>query len=315
MRTKKRIPETPVTDFLNSYPNKKTRENYRIAITRFLHTVCNPSRNQKFAKPDILAVRYFAELRSGRRDHFHDLKNYGLLLTEKYAPTTIRLYLSLTAIWLDETGHPLTRRERFRITSLLPPPHPLENHVEIKRKTFRAIYDHLPYDVSVLFLVQISSGMRLGEALGLKRNDIDWSRERPEIRIPAEITKTKTSRITYISEEAGFALIEYLQKRNDENEKLFLISYAYAQKAMRETSLYLGFLQKNNEHFKGVHWHMTRKWFISRFSLDASKDVAEHLAGHQGYLTRAYRRYSKKQLLKEYLKAEPRLTLLKYYEY
>jgi len=34
------------------------------------------------------------------------------------------------------------------------------------------------------------------------------------------------------------------------------------------------------------------------------------LAGHSGYLTDAYRRYSKRQLAEEFLKAEPQLTIL-----
>ena len=56
---------------------------------------------------------------------------------------------------------------------------------------------------------------------------------------------------------------------------------------------------------------MTRKWFISRFPLAANKDVAEHIAGHEGYLTVSYRRYTKKQIIKEYIKAEKKLCILK----
>lgn len=59
MQTKRTKIEKPVTEFLNSYKNIKTRENYRVAITNFLHTVCKPSRSGKFAEPDTLAIRYF----------------------------------------------------------------------------------------------------------------------------------------------------------------------------------------------------------------------------------------------------------------
>ena len=83
---------------------------------------------------------------------------------------------------------------------------------------------------------------------------------------------------------------------------------------MRDASRDMGFTHEINGRKVGVHWHMTRKWFISRFSLVASKDVAEHLAGHEGYLSRSYRRYSKKQALKEYQKAEAKLSILREYE-
>ena len=302
-------PEKPVTNFLNSYPNKKTQENYRISITHFLHAVCSPSRSGRFREPDILALRYFKELEEGNRTCINDLRNYAVLLCKKYAPTTANLYLSLTVSWLDENRHHLTRRERFRIFALLPPAYPQEENVEIKRRTFRQVYCNLPDEASVLFLVLTASGMRLGEALRLKRSDIDWGEELTEIKIPAEITKTKTSRRTYLTEEASFALLNYLRERRDTDERLFCISYHQAQRFMRNTSDLLGFTKVVNGRTRRIHWHMTRKWFISRFSLAANKDVAEHIAGHEGYLSKSYRRYSKKQIMKEYRKAEQKLSI------
>ena len=310
-----RTSKKPVTDFLKNYPNKKTRANYRIAITHYLHSVCTASRNGKFSPADILAERYLQALNTKQRNHYADLKEYAHILNKKYAPTTTHLYLSLTMFWLDENGYPTNRKERGRITSQLPPAHPRERDLELKRKTFRTLYHNFPEDIAVLLLVLLASGMRLGEALALKRDNVNWSKGRTEIYLPAAICKTKTARRTYLTEEASYALLEYLRSRRDYDERLFLITYDRAQQRMRETSIRLGLSKTIDGRRCVVHWHMTRKWFISRFALAANKEIAEHLAGHEGYLTRSYRRYSKKQLLKEYAKAEKKLSILKRYEY
>ena len=104
------------------------------------------------------------------------------------------------------------------------------------------------------------------------------------------------------------ALLNYLRKRTDNDERLFPFNPESPQYYLRKVSKEL---ELNNEgEVATIHWHMTRKWFISRFSLAASKDVAEHIAGHEGYLSTSYRRYTKKQILKQFIKAEKKLSIL-----
>ena len=54
-----------------------------------------------------------------------------------------------------------------------------------------------------IYLVQGSSGMRIGEILNLKKKNFDCTQKRIKITIPAEFTKTRQSRSVYISNEAG----------------------------------------------------------------------------------------------------------------
>ncbi len=49
----------------------------------------------------------------------------------------------------------------------------------------------------VLFLALGSSGMRIGEALGLKKKDLDFTKERIKVNIPPT-TKTSTGRTTHL---------------------------------------------------------------------------------------------------------------------
>ncbi|HEU04074.1 MAG TPA: hypothetical protein ENH95_03005 [Nitrosopumilus sp.] len=81
---------------------------------------------------------------------------------------------------IDNERHPLSKEEYMQIVNYFRNP---------KRQA--------------LYLVLGSSGMRIGEALRLKKKDLDFSPERIKIKIPAEITKTRKGRSTYISKEAS----------------------------------------------------------------------------------------------------------------
>lgn len=304
------LSEFPVTNFLSLYKNDKTQTNYRIAITRFLdYSMPSETSNHCFDL-DVLAKKYLKYAARRETDPYFDLREFGTYLSSRYAPTTVSLYVRCVIVWLEDNGHEFNRRKKQKIRAQLPPPRPREERVELKRKTFRALYFNLPDDVSVLLLVLLASGMRIGEALQLKRQDLDWTQERIAIHIPAEITKTKTNRVTYLTEEAAVALRYYLRKRRDNDEELFKITYAQAQASLRKASIDIGCSVNISGRYTGIHWHMTRKWFLSRFSLVASRDIAEHLAGHEGYLSRSYRRYTNKQILKSYKMAEDKLRIL-----
>ncbi len=313
-KTKKNSPQTPqkilTTDqFLSAYPNKKTRANYHLALKHYINTTKH--RTSKKTSLQTSCKHYIEELTAKNRNYYLDLKIYGQKLSETYSPTTANLYLRCVCLWLEECGFPLTKRERQRLTAQLPPPKPNKCEIELKRKTLRTIHDALPKHMKTLLLVLLASGMRLGETVKLKKTDINWEEERTEIKIPAEITKTKTARTTYLTEEATEALLDYLRTRKDNDERLFPFSVESAQYYLRKTAKELGLNTISDKRTPAIHWHMTRKWFISRFSLAANKDVAEHIAGHEGYLSISYRRYTKKQILKEYIKAEKKLSILK----
>jgi hypothetical protein len=51
-----------------------------------------------------------------------------------------------------------------------------------------------------------------------------------------------------------------------------------------------------------MHIHVLRKYFLSLMKLEIPEVVAEALAGHDAYLSEAYRRYSEKQMADFYMK-------------
>src|SRR6185312_580940 len=68
-----------------------------------------------------------------------------------------------------------------------------------------------------LYLCLGSSGMRIGEALKLRKKDLDFSQARIKISISSEIAKTRKGRITYISKEAEKILKPILNKIGNED--------------------------------------------------------------------------------------------------
>ena len=69
-------------------------------------------------------------------------------------------------------------------------------------------------------LAQLSSGLRRGELLQLRKMDLDTTHERIIVNVPASITKTKKSRVTFFSKEVT-PLLKPILKRLDDEDRIF----------------------------------------------------------------------------------------------
>ena len=300
--------ERKVSTFLQYYDNDKTRRNYRDAIYKFLSHVSSVDANTPEGL-DAAAFAYLKETASGR-PVINDLYSAAGNFSRQYAPATANLYIRSVCTWLNDCGIALTQRDRQRVFNKIPPVESVRREADLTRSLFRAVYDRLTTEWSrVLLLVMLGSGLRLSEALALRTSYISWKKTYTEVYLPASDTKTKRSRVVYLTTEASLALKSYLERRRTQSEFLFPYTCAAAERQMRfaADSLSSG---KDRARIRAVHWHMTRKWFISRFSLYASRSVAEKLAGHDGYLTRSYHRFTKRQILGQFKKAERYLSIL-----
>jgi len=192
----------------------------------------------------------------------------------------------------------------------------------------RRILSHTDVKGKSLFLVLASSGMRIGEALKLKVEDVDLTSEPAKINIRGEYTKTGNPRIAFISSEAKEFLEEWLKIR--ENELKVAVKRSRYGKAEADkriwsfeptTAYYIwrasveksGFAKKftynNGLERLTVHPHVLRKFFRTRMATVIPVDVVEALMGHEGYLTEVYRRYSLEDLAKFYRQGEHTLLV------
>jgi hypothetical protein len=160
-------------------------------------------------------------------------------------------------------------------------------------------------------LIMLGSGTRIGETTRMLITDIDFTSVPVRAFLPPEITKTKTAREILISAEA---IKTYLVGWQDDDPRLYPHSYHTAEWHMRRVLRQLGpavATQDPRTRMFSLHYHMCRKWFLTRYSEVSSRDVAEHPAGHQGYLARSYLRLTPKQIRMAYEQAEKHISILR----
>jgi len=153
-----------------------------------------------------------------------------------------------------------------------------------------------------LILVLLRTGMRIGELLGLKVNDLDI-RER-KIHI-FEGEKNSLGRVVYLSDDALFALRRWLSKRNQKKGVLF---YGRERDSLGYSTaryLFVKYLKKAGLENRGYTVHSLRHTFASEL-LNAGMrlECLQQLLGHHNIeMTRRYARLTDKTREQEYFRA------------
>jgi len=181
----------------------------------------------------------------------------------------------------------------------------------MKLEEVKRLLDVMPYKKRALYLAKLSSGMRINEICYIKKKDIDLSRERLMIKIPAKYTKTKRARTTFISLEASKMILPTLLKLNDNDRvwsNIVTISEGslfsrYVDKAG------LGDLKYETTGRRMINTHSFRAYFITKVSR-YDRDLALILAGQGSKATELeYDRLSPEEKLDLYMKVEPTLII------
>lgn len=278
---------------------------------------------------EVLLDQYFGE----GRDQIQDLMVFAASLHDS-PPNTANNYMNALREFLAIQGREITDREWKRIRLKLPKGGTRTIERDMDHETLRKILHHLDLKGKAFVLFLATTGMRRGEAAQIQIDDVDLDTTPAEITIRGEYTKNGQARFSFLTEEARQALVEWLAVRDQymrsaQNRNAGLVAKGRAkERPLDDMRLFPFTKQVVNEFWLNalkkakllsydkttnrsqLHIHQLRKFFLSQTSLVISKEVPETLAGHSGYLTGAYRRYTKGQLAEEYLKAEAQLTLM-----
>ena len=154
-----------------------------------------------------------------------------------------------------------------------------------------------------LILVLLRTGMRIGELLGTKIIDIDFSERKIEI---PQAQKTYEGRIVYMCDDACSALKKWLKQRLPGKEYVFYgrgtrekLSYPMAR------VLFIKYMEKAGLSHKGYTLHCLRHTYASEL-LNAGMrlECLQVLLGHQDIeMTRRYARLTDNTRKIEYFKA------------
>lgn len=182
-----------------------------------------------------------------------------------------------------------------------------------------------------LVLTLASSGARLNEILSMKLSDVDFNST--PVKLTLRRTKNQNIRFTFISGEAARCMKAWIGQREkymqgaagrvaglvragicnekDTNSDLVFPFSDAAANQIWETALKASgqFSQDDQTGRNQLRIHSFRKFFISQLSMAGQKVLAEHLAGHEGYLDGSYRRIDEEQAAREYLKVQHVITI------
>ena len=232
-------------------------------------------------------------------------------LNKTISPQTIPTYLSHVVGYFNYRGIKLTSLDK---KSIRYPKVIKEEKYPLSKTDIKQILDNASYQRKILYLTLSSSGMRIGETLALRKKDFDTSEKRIMIKIPARITKTKTSRSVFVSLEVG----PYLMKRLNEienNDLVFGTNEKIIQAESTEEKIFTRTIDKifpNMERYESgtrkITLHSFRAFFITQAVRTVGDSFAHAVAGQNGYL-KMYKRYDKEALLEDYLKLEPALFI------
>lgn len=278
-------------------------------------------------KPDIRSICLSIDKFINFLDKDHD----DIILNSEYAPTpfkrkspgTIKVYFVFLKSYLRIC-------HGVRITSddvkdyVTFPKKRKEQRKPISIETLKIIFNNASPERRALYYVLVSSGMRIGEALSLKKKNFHLDATPIRITLEAEDTKTKEARETYITSEA-FDKVKPLLKIKGDNDYIFtnkdnvddavLIEEQYFGWLRRDLHKRLGekegegMLEKYNGSSRYViNIHAFRSYFHTKASQKHGSDYANALDGHGSYLKQYYRE-DPKERAKKYKELEPNLLI------
>jgi integrase/recombinase XerC/integrase/recombinase XerD len=153
-----------------------------------------------------------------------------------------------------------------------------------------------------LFLLLLRTGIRIGEALGLRLNDLDIKSRKVHLY---EGEKNSMGRVVYLSDDALFAIKLWLRRRDKSKEFVFHgqghghLCYSTGR------YLFVKYLKKAGLDRKGYTVHCLRHTFASEL-LNAGMrlECLQQLLGHQDIeVTRRYARLTDTTREQEYFRA------------
>lgn len=286
-------------------------------------------------------IQFVKEITNENLNVYEILREYVVYIDKKgYKPRSIRAYLSGAKGYLRYIGVRINSDDFRQIVKI---PKAMTNHEkaltkEILIRLLRVCHQKLQTSI----LVIVSSGLRIGELVQLRLDDIDFTSSPTKIRVRAETTKTRQGRETFITVEATKALKDYLVSYFDWNEKgdnshmnqkpIFgrtskgetydnqknsgnrWASELSLQQSLRTHVDKIPELNVKNENDRSlIHWHSFRKYFRTTVGNEVNRDFAEALMGHDFYMS-TYYTLSEEKRRELYLKAEPELTISDYQE-
>ena len=238
----------------------------------------------------------------------------GWLDKKEIKPKTIANYVSAVRKFLPHTGITI-EQSAFKAKVVLPRVTKIEDEPLTLENVRILLTKGRPNPkLRALILTLLSSGMRIGEALSIKVNDVTLDSSPVIVAIRSQYTKTGAKRVAYVSDEAKEALHPIISNASKDN---LVFQYSgdlwqrekVAVRTFRDIANRAGLGDKIEGHrIHKIHFHSFRKFFLTK-AVDMIGDHAGHaLCGHGFYMDTYYKK-SEEERKNDYLKLMPYLAV------
>lgn len=262
-----------------------------------------------FAKDPIKRVEQLKSLPDTAS--LDELQNYYNFLTNH--PRTNKIYTQQLAKFFRYMGIKVSNeliKEEVSFVKI-----PQEELHPLTIEEIRTILNACLYRKKALFLTQLSSGIRIGELVQLRKKHFQFIPEAQiyQIKIPTTIAKFQKARTTFVSREATKALQMILRQKQEDDLIFGTCSDAFTAKKAEIAYLNnikdrVGLNQKyESNKVDQIGTHSFRAFFITQISRH-DPNLAKLLAGQKGYLLQ-YDRISDQDKLELYKKFESDLLI------
>jgi len=283
---------------------ESTRQNFNVTYESF-DRFCQ----EKF---DRGAENIIQEIPQGEGSEYEILQAWINWLSKKNIPSTIHARFSSLHGYFHYRGIKMYREDVKQDITL--PVIPREEKHPLRLEEIQRIINEASFKKKSLYLTLLSSGMRIGEAVQLKKKHFDTSEKQFMIKIPANLTKTKAGRTVFISKEASNAVRPILKGIGDD-ELVFAKNdkphYAVCCEGMtfRRILKNTGLLESyESSRTNKITIHSFRAYFFTKATRKHGENYAHKMTGHGGYLME-YDRMTEEEKRAMYLQLEPDLII------
>ena len=195
--SKKRTRETYFEKI--STKSKSLQNSTRIVLDSF-DNFCNVeySHNAEQVIQELLGLK-IDEREESACDVYQSWINWSV--KKGISAKTLKVYFSLLKSYVHYRGIKISDKD-IKDSVHLPKVIKEEKH-PLSIDQIHEILKIASYDKKSLYLTLLSSGMRIGEVIQIRKMDTYLTNGRLTVRIPAKITKTKSGRTAYLSKETN----------------------------------------------------------------------------------------------------------------
>ena len=251
------------------------------------------------------------QLKESDEETIYDVLQSWINWNSSRASSTIRIHFSNVKKYLHYMGIKLFKEDIDNELDFKAPVN--EDLYGMSIQDIQTFFKELNYKYRTLFTCQLSSLMRIGEMVQIKKKHLILDNKNIIVKIPAYMAKFNKGRTTFFSKEASLMLRPLLKKLDDE-DFIFatnpIVHYAevVVQQQLRRALIKsnLDMKYESTGRFM-INTHGFRAYGITKLSRH-DPNFAKKIAGQKGYLLQ-YDRIDDKEKLELYEKFEQDLLI------